>query len=234
MKAFVAGATGFVGREVVRALREREVETIAHVRPDSARLSEWQERFSALGAIMDTTEWQSQAMTVRLVELEPTIVFALLGTTRKRARRSPDRDESYRTVDYGLTRILLDAAAATAGKPRFVYLSSVGVSDRSRSDYLKARADTERAVQNSGLPYLIARPSFITGPGRDDHRPGERMAAKVVDGALALADLAGAHALRNRYRSTTSVILAEALVHWACAAGTEDRILDGEALRTSR
>ena len=39
--AFVAGATGFTGREVVRLLVERGVPAVAHVRPDSPRLEEW-------------------------------------------------------------------------------------------------------------------------------------------------------------------------------------------------
>ena len=34
--AFVAGATGYTGREVVRLLAERGVRTLAHVRPDSS------------------------------------------------------------------------------------------------------------------------------------------------------------------------------------------------------
>ena len=47
--AFVAGATGFVGRAVVPALRRAGVTTIAHVRPDSARLDEWRKRFASTG-----------------------------------------------------------------------------------------------------------------------------------------------------------------------------------------
>ena len=47
--AFVAGATGFTGREVVAELVRRGVRTLAHVRPDSSRLDEWRERFEAMG-----------------------------------------------------------------------------------------------------------------------------------------------------------------------------------------
>jgi uncharacterized protein YbjT (DUF2867 family) len=60
--AFVAGATGFTGREVVRVLRERKVDTVAHVRPDSAKLEAWRARFEAQGARVDTTAWETDAM----------------------------------------------------------------------------------------------------------------------------------------------------------------------------
>jgi uncharacterized protein YbjT (DUF2867 family) len=227
--AFVAGATGYVGREVVRALRERGVDTVAHVRPDSSRLDDWRQRFEALGAAVDTTAWEPDAMAATMARLEPSVVFALLGTTRKRARRSGDPNEGYETVDYGLTRLLVDAAAGTGA--RFVYLSSAGVSDRSRSAYLSARAKAEQAVRASGLPFVIARPSFITGPDRDDGRPGERVGAAVADGALAIAGIFGARKLRARYRSTSNLTLADALVRLALDPDAANSVVESEGLR---
>jgi uncharacterized protein YbjT (DUF2867 family) len=50
MTAFVLGATGFVGREVVRQLSARGAATVAHVRPDSRSLAEWRDKLDALGA----------------------------------------------------------------------------------------------------------------------------------------------------------------------------------------
>ena len=85
-RVFVAGATGYTGREVVRRCAELGAETVAHVRPDSARIHEWERRFGALGARVDATPWELQAMCATLVRLRPTHVFALLGTTRARAR----------------------------------------------------------------------------------------------------------------------------------------------------
>ena len=64
--AFVAGATGFTGREVVRVLLDRGVPTVAHIRPDSSRLDEWRERFEGLGARTDTTAWEKEPMSATL------------------------------------------------------------------------------------------------------------------------------------------------------------------------
>ena len=53
-KAMVFGATGFTGREVVRELIVRKIPAIAHIRPDSGRLQEWQKRFKKMGAKVDS------------------------------------------------------------------------------------------------------------------------------------------------------------------------------------
>ena len=82
--AFVAGATGYTGQAVVARLRALDRPALAHVRPDSSRLEVWRERFTAQGAEVDATPWQLEAMTERFREASPAVVFALLGTTRRR------------------------------------------------------------------------------------------------------------------------------------------------------
>lgn len=231
--AFVAGATGYTGREVVRVLAERGVRTLAHVRPDSERLAGWAERFTTLGAEIDTTPWVRNAMAARLTELSPTHVFALLGTTRKRAGAAAvrGRDETYEAVDYGLSKLLIDALADASLRPRFVYLSAAGVGPRGRGAYLQTRWRVEEALRASGLPYNIARPSFITGADRDDNRPGERVGAALVDGFLTLASALGGRRLAARYHSTTNTALATSLVTYALDPTAENTVLESEALR---
>jgi nucleoside-diphosphate-sugar epimerase len=108
--AFVAGATGYVGREVVRVARERDLATVAHVRPDSPRLATWRERFERLGVQVDSTPWDDSAFVATMTRLRPSIIFALLGTTKKRAQTDPQA--TYERVDYGMTATLLRAAVA--------------------------------------------------------------------------------------------------------------------------
>ena len=232
--AFVAGSTGYTGREVVRALRARGIETVAHVRPDSARLADWRARFESLGARIDTTPWEPAAMAATLAALGPDLVFALLGTTRARTRRARTRggrDEGYEAVDYGLTMLLLRAAENTGSRPRFVYLSSAGVREGSGNAYLAARARVEGALREGALRYTVARPSFITGPDRDEFRAGERVLSRLVDGVLAVAALLGGARLRARYRSTTNVALAESLVRLALDPALAGKVVESEGLR---
>jgi uncharacterized protein YbjT (DUF2867 family) len=228
--AFVAGATGFVGRAVVPALRARGATVIAHVRPDSSRLEEWRTRFSADGATVDVSPWEPAALSSALKTAAVTHVFCLIGTTRNRAKADSIKGNIYEAVDLGLTRMLVTAAVSAGNKPRFLYLSSIGASTSASSAYLKARGQAEDVVRSSGLPWLIARPSIISGPGRDDTRPGERIAGSVADGALAIFGAPGAKNQRARYRSTTPEILAGALVRLTLD-GAADRVLDGDELR---
>lgn len=215
-RAFVAGATGLTGRAVVKHLRERGVDTVAHVRPDSKRLEAHRERFEGLGATVDTTAWDEEAMTRTLRELKPTVVFALLGTTRKRANErkwagEDASEETYEAVDYGLTALLRRACEASGAKPRFVYLSSMGVKEGTLNRYLAARARIERELREGSLPWVVARPSFITGD-RDESRPGEAIGAAVTDAALGVLGALGASKTRDRYRSITGDGLGRALV----------------------
>lgn len=230
MAAFVAGATGYTGRELVRMLVEDQREPVAHVRPDSARVQEWRARFEALGARVDTTAWDEAALTATLRALAPAVVFSLLGTTRARARQSGGAD-SYESVDYGLSALLLRAAVACGARPRFVYLSAVGVTPETKNAYLAVRARLEREIAESGLPFTIARPAFVTGPDRDDGRLTERLSASVLDASLAAAKLFGAKRVAARYHSTTNAALAGALARAAFEPECAGKILESEQLR---
>jgi len=229
--AFVAGATGYTGRAVVEALVARGVRTVAHVRPDSSSRAQWTERWQAQGAEVDATPWEPAALRETLTRRGPTLVFALLGTTRARAK-SEGRGavEAYETIDYGMTMMLRDAAEACAHPPRFVYVSMAALPQSSRNPYVDVRIRVERALREGPLPYTIARPAIITG-GREEPRLGEAIGASVVDGALAVAGFLGARKLRDRYHSITNVELARGLVRVAMDPACENQVVEGEALR---
>ncbi|HEY8430378.1 MAG TPA: NAD(P)H-binding protein [Sandaracinaceae bacterium] len=234
-RAFVAGATGLTGRSVVAELRAKGVETIAHVRPDSPSLDAWRERFGELGARIDTTPWEEEALARTLRELAPTVVFALLGTTRRRAKRAAaagrdPRTESYEAVDYGLTAMLRRACEASGRRPRFVYLSAIGVREGTSNAYMAARARIERELRDGSLPYVIARPSFILGE-RDEARVGETIGAALADGLLDVLGALGARKLRDRYASIDAKDLARALVRLGLDPAAENTIVETDALR---
>jgi uncharacterized protein YbjT (DUF2867 family) len=227
MTAFVLGATGFVGREVVRQLAVRGGKPVAHVRPES--LDKWKARFAELGADIDATAWDATALAATIKRLAPAQLYILIGTTRGRAKADQVQGDIYEAIDYGLTRIAVDAARASEARPRIVYLSGIGADATARGAYMRARGKAEDAVRSSGLPWVIARPAIITGD-RDESRVGERTAAVVGDGLLAVAGILGGKRLRERYRSTTPDVLASALIR--IGEGPEhDRAFDGSDLR---
>lgn len=231
-RAFVAGATGFTGREVVRALRARNVEVIAHVRPGSKALAKLQPVFEKLAVSIDSTPWEPEALTATMRRLRPTMVFALLGTTRKRAKAEEGigAKEAYERIDYGLSAMLLRSVLDAGIRPRFVYLSSLGVKEGATSPYFAVRARFERELRESGLPFTIVQPSFITGE-RDEPRPAERIGAQIADVGLALLGALGAKRLAAQLRSIDARDLGEFLVHAALSPEHEGKTLQLDAFR---
>lgn len=230
--AFVAGATGYTGSQVVPALRARGVRVIAHVRPGSAAAAAWHTRFEALGAEVDETPWEPEAMRATLQRLRPDHVFALLGTTRRRAAAEGISD-AYERIDYGLTAMLRDAAVACGSSPRFVYLSAIGANERSGNKYVAVRGRMERELREGTLPWLIAQPAFVSGADRAEFRLAERAVAVTTDALLGALALVGLGQVRDRYASLTGRQLAEGLVALALAEREGRLVADVARLRTA-
>ena len=228
--AFIAGATGYTGRHVTERLAREGVRAVAHVRPDSAALGAWTARFNAAGATVDATPWTDDDMARAMARLRPDYVFALLGTTRARAardERATGKSAGYEAVDYGLTALLLRAARAAAIQPRFVYLSAIGAREASRNPYLAVRGRFERELMESGLPYLIVRPAFISGSDRDERRVLERAASIVTDALLGTLALLGGRALQDQWATLNGDALAAGMIALAVNAP------DGRAIVTA-
>ena len=74
-------------------------------------------------------------------------------------------EEFQRVMEQG-TRDLV-AAATEAGVRRFVLMSALGVDEQTKElvPYYHAKWEMEQTVRDSGMEYVIFRPSFIFGPG---------------------------------------------------------------------
>jgi alkanesulfonate monooxygenase SsuD/methylene tetrahydromethanopterin reductase-like flavin-dependent oxidoreductase (luciferase family) len=98
---------------------------------------------------------------------------------------------------------------------------------------MDVRKRVEAAVRGSELPYLIARPGFVTGSDREEWRAGERFAATVSDGALRLLGKLGAKRLATRYLSMTGAELAAAMVELACTSTEAQLVAEVEQLKAA-
>ncbi|NMO19612.1 NAD(P)H-binding protein [Pyxidicoccus fallax] len=155
-RLFVAGATGATGRNVVRQGLARGVHVTAHLRPKSASSElarDWPHK-----AVVELTDGDTLAEALR----GHTTVLQLIGTMRKRFAAG----DTYETSDIGTTRQLVEAAKR-AGVDHLVLLSSVGAG-RPVGAYLKAKAEAERLVRDSGIPYTVVRPPAFEG---EYHKP---------------------------------------------------------------
>ncbi|RKH58928.1 NAD(P)-binding oxidoreductase [Corallococcus llansteffanensis] len=153
---FVAGATGATGRTLMRQALARGVSVLPHVRPKSAGTepaSTWPRK-----AALELADAPALVEAMR----GSTTVLQLIGTMRKRFAAG----DTYETSDIGTTRQLVDAAKA-AGVDHFVLLTSVGAGTPVGA-YLKAKAEAERIVRDSGLAYTMVRPPALEG---EYHRP---------------------------------------------------------------
>ncbi len=226
--ALIVGSTGYVGQAVVGALCEQGITTIAHIRPGSSKLDRLSPAMQRLGASIDTSAWDLDALAETISCNHVSHVFCLIGTTRKQASAEGIDGDIYEHIDLRLTSMLIEAAAQQATPPRFVYLSSIGAAPTASSKYLRARGKAEAKLVASGLSHMIARPSFITGTDRDEPRPAERIGAAIADGALSVAGILGGRKLQRKYQSTTASELARRLIDHALSQ--ESGVFEGSEL----
>jgi NADH dehydrogenase len=149
----VTGATGFVGRRVVAALRAREHSVRCLVR-ERARARP----LESLGcdvAVGDVTEAESVRSATDGCEAVVHLVAIIAG-----------RPEDFDGVMVEGTWNVIDAAQK-AGVRRFVLMSALGTSEATKDvvPYYGAKWAMEQAVRDSGLEHVILRPSFVFGPG---------------------------------------------------------------------
>jgi uncharacterized protein YbjT (DUF2867 family) len=147
----VTGGTGFVGRHVVHALRAKQRDVRALVRdPKRAQqLRSWDVEL-AEGDMTDAASLR------RAVAGSDAVVHLVSIITGRRA-------DFERIMEKG-TRDLVDAARE-AGIRRFVLMSALGTTEHSKDlvPYYRAKWEMERAVKESGLEFVIFRPSFVFG-----------------------------------------------------------------------
>lgn len=166
----VAGATGLVGRELIRQLEaRRDLAFTALVR-----------RTGTLGAQSGRVrevlfDYADPAALARIgTDIPCDVLLCALGTTLKRAG-SP---EAFRQVDLEFPLALIKRATELEAKPVFGVVSSAGAG-HPRGLYLNTKAELEKALVASELPYVIVRPSLLMGD-RPEFRLGERLLIGMV------------------------------------------------------
>ncbi len=153
MRVLVTGATGFVGREVVRELLERGHEVRALVRRRAAR-----KRWNGKGVEVFVGDCLAPG-TVTPAVAGCDAVIHLVGIIRE----FPGRGVTFERVHVQATKNLVDAASA-AGVRRFLHMSALGARPVPADPYHVTNFQADEYVQASGLTYTIFRPSIIYGP----------------------------------------------------------------------
>jgi uncharacterized protein YbjT (DUF2867 family) len=206
----IAGATGLVGRELLRGLLADETVRQVHAlgrRPlpqANPRLRFHAVDFAALPALPPVDE-----------------CYIALGTTIKVA----GSQEAFRAVDCTAV-VNVARAAKAAGATKLGVVSAMGADARSSVFYSRVKGEMEDALASLGFDTLvIARPSMLAGDRASLGQPvrgGEELALKV---SRWLGPLIPAN-----YRSIAAASVARALLQ-AVPSSTGKRVMLSGELR---
>ena len=146
----VTGATGFIGTRVVHELRarDRDVRALVHSPARAGSLANWDVEL-ATGDVTDPVSLRAAA------EGCEEIVHLVSILTGSKA--------DFERVMVEGTRNVVEAGAPK----RLVLMSAIGVDGPGAAGipYFDAKREMERAVRESGLEFVILRPSFVFGDG---------------------------------------------------------------------
>jgi len=147
----ITGATGYLGRALSAALRERGHRVRALVRPGGAARA-------APG--VDVRELDVFDVDALAAALGPGDTLAhLIGTPHP----NPSKAAEFQRVDLGSARVCA-AAATRAGIAHLVYVSVAQPAPMMHA-YLEARAAAEAGFAAAGLTATFVRPWYVLGPG---------------------------------------------------------------------
>jgi uncharacterized protein YbjT (DUF2867 family) len=166
--ALVAGASGLVGREILRVLLADKAYSAVHC---VGRRALAQRHPKLHSHVVDF------AGLPRLPKVDD--VFIALGTTIKVAGSQP----AFRAIDFDAV-VAVALAARSSGATHLGVVSAMGASARSAVFYNRVKGEMEQAVSALGYDsVVIARPSMLAGDRESLDQPvrtGERVGLAVM------------------------------------------------------
>lgn len=179
MKVLIAGANGQTGRLIVEELTNHP----KHEAYAMIRHSEQEEKLKSLGA-KETLVADLEGDLSRVLEGMDAVIFAA-GSGSK---TGPDKTIA---VDQEGAKRLIDAAKEK-GIQHFILLSSMGA-DHPKGPlehYLKAKAEADRYLIDSGLNYTIVRPGSLSQEKATEHVELKKKIENRKDRQITRADVA--------------------------------------------
>lgn len=150
MKILVTGAAGFIGVRLVHRLLGDGHEVVALVRTPRGELRLPRPRLTVMRG--DMTDRASLEAAVQGCRVVVHLANATAVTDWNRAR----------AINVDGTRALLEAAKR-AGVERVVFTSTLSALREQRGPYGQTKLEAEVVVRQSGVPFVILRPSLVYG-----------------------------------------------------------------------
>ena len=152
MKVFLTGATGFVGRNMLKRLLAENHSVRALVREPQKASALAGERVELVAG--DVTEGTGLDQGMRGCEA----AMHLVGIIVEKGKSTFERVHHIGTCN-------VVEAAKRAGVKRFVQMSALGARADGPAGYQVTKWKGEEEVRRSGIPFCILRPSLIFGEG---------------------------------------------------------------------
>ncbi|MFN0101169.1 MAG: DUF2867 domain-containing protein, partial [Bryobacteraceae bacterium] len=146
----ITGATGYVGGQLLNALREEDCDLRCLTRrPETLREKAGEGVEVIAGDVLDSS-------TVRKAMVGVDAAYYLV--------HSMDSAASFEQQDREAARIFAEAAKE-AGVRRIIYLGGLGKSDEKLSAHLRSRQEVGEILRSTGVPCVEFRASVVVGNG---------------------------------------------------------------------
>jgi uncharacterized protein YbjT (DUF2867 family) len=203
----VLGATGLVGKEILRQLLADP--TVGSVVALTRRPIDGAGNAKLRNEVVDLDKLSDHANRFAVDQ-----IFCALGTTIKQA----GSQEAFRRVDHDIP-LAAATLGAREGVKDFLLVSALGASAESRIFYNRVKGELEDALRTLGFRSLtIARPSLLVGE-RDNPRLGEQIGARL--GWL----------VPGKYKPVRATRVAAALVNAARRAEPGMHIIESDEIQ---
>lgn len=153
MNIFLTGASGFVGKEILKRLLEKDYNVFALVR-DEKKLNIKHGNLTLVNGDILKVDTYNNALS------NCDAIINLVGIIRE----YPKRGITFYKLHFEATKNLVDLAKQFHIK-RFIQMSANGTRENAASNYHKTKYMAENYVIKSDLDYTIFRPSVVYGPG---------------------------------------------------------------------
>ena len=142
----VAGASGFVGKNLRSFLHENKLNVLAISRKNFRK---YPSEVKIISTNLSDPKLQS-----KLKNYDALINLIGIG------RQTPK--STFEEINLNLTKDVIETCKNT-GIKKIIFISGLGVSRSNKSDYFVSKYKAEREIINSGLDYTIFRASYIMG-----------------------------------------------------------------------